>query len=94
MTVYLDANLSDSCMRTHLGILDSRGSLDSDESLRALELSEGQLDEPRPFRGRSYSIGGFDFQHDLLPLSTSLSEPEQTVDASAERNVSLLNGMF
>ena len=72
--------------------MESHESHGSDESLRALELSEGQLDEPKPFRGRSYSVGGFDFQHDLLPLSTSLSEPEHGAEATAERSVSLLNG--
>jgi hypothetical protein len=63
---------------------------DSDDSLRALELTE----EPgSPRRGRSYSISGFDFQHDLLPLSASLSEPETLHGESAEKNLGLFNGL-
>jgi hypothetical protein len=69
----------------------SRRSNDSDDSLRALELAEGPIDSSR--RGRSYSISGFDFQHDLLPLSSSLSEPEAVHGEQAEKNLGLFNGM-
>jgi hypothetical protein len=50
-----------------------RSSHDSDDSLRALELAEG----PSTIRphARSYSISGFHFESDLLPLAASLSEP-------------------
>jgi hypothetical protein len=72
----------------------SRASQESDDSLRALELSEGPLlaDSPRPVRGRSYSVSGFDFQNDLLPLSSSLSEPENAHVESREKHISLANG--
>lgn len=44
-------------------------------------------------RGRSYSISGFDFQQDLLPLTSSLSDPEAVIHAEAgEKNLGLING--
>lgn len=71
----------------------SRSSNDSDDSLRALELSDGPVDALQVTRpGRSYSISGFDFQHDLLPLSTSLSETDGAVQVGSERNIGLVNG--
>ncbi|KAJ3536666.1 hypothetical protein NM688_g6806 [Phlebia brevispora] len=67
---------------------------DSDESLRALEISEGPLlAETSRSRGRSYSISGFDFENDLLPLSASLSEPEVVHAESREKHISLVNGI-
>ena len=71
-----------------------RVSGESEDSLRALELSEGPLlaDSLRPTRGRSYSVSGFDFQNDLLPLSSSLSEPDDGRAESREKNISLANG--
>jgi hypothetical protein len=78
----------------------TRQSDDSDDSqdLRALELTEGPLDldhfpSHRTSRLRSYSIGGFDFQHDLLPLSTSLSDPDLARGMTTEKNFNLLNGI-
>lgn len=67
---------------------------DSDESLRALELSEGPLlaETPRTSRNRSYSVSGFDFQSDLLPLSASLSEPDTTRGESKDKHIGLVNG--
>lgn len=71
----------------------SHSSHDSNESLRALELMEGPIDVSRNVRpGRSYSISGFDFQADLLPLSASLSEPDRGSEAGGEKSISLLNG--
>ena len=66
---------------------------DSDESLRALEISDGPLlaETPR-LRTRSYSISGFDFENDLLPLSASLSEPDTGRAESREKHISLVNG--
>ncbi|KAG6851004.1 hypothetical protein H0H93_004491 [Arthromyces matolae] len=62
----------------------NRHSHDSDEgTLRALEISEGPVIAPRHGRGRSYSGSGFEFQHDLLPLSTSLTDPESVQDFSS-----------
>jgi hypothetical protein len=66
----------------------SRDSHDSDDSLRALEVSDG----PRLGRGRNFSISGFDFRHDLLPLTASQSEPDSYGDG--ERSISLVNGRF
>lgn len=71
----------------------SHASHASNESLRALELTEGPIDISRNVRpGRSYSISGFDFQADLLPLSASLSEPDRGSEAGGEKSISLLNG--
>ena len=72
----------------------SHHSNNSDDSLRALELAEGPNLADSSRRRRSYSISGFDFQHDLLPLSTSISEPETVRGESAEKNLSLVNGML
>ena len=71
-----------------------RASEESEDSLRALELSEGPLlaESPRPNRARSYSISGFDFQNDLLPLTASLSEPESVRIEAKEKNIGLING--
>ena len=73
---------------------DARYSEDSDESLRALEISDGPLlaETPRAGRSRSYSVSGFDFQNDLLPLSASLSEPESVAAESKEKHIGLVNG--
>lgn len=44
-------------------------------------------------RQRSYSISGFDFQRDLLPLSASLSEPDTTTFGEiGEKDITLLHG--
>ncbi|KAI0093863.1 L-methionine transporter [Irpex rosettiformis] len=74
---------------------DARYSQDSEESLRALEISDGPLlaETPRTGRGRSYSVSGFDFQSDLLPLSASLSEPESVGVESKEKHIGLVNGI-
>ncbi|KAJ8489709.1 hypothetical protein ONZ51_g2754 [Trametes cubensis] len=74
-------------------IRSSRISEDSDDSLRDLELSEGPLlaENPRPTRPRSYSVSGFDFQHELLPLSASLSEPEEIHPEAHEKRLGLVN---
>ncbi|KAI1795792.1 L-methionine transporter [Ganoderma leucocontextum] len=76
-------------------IRSTRLSEDSDDSLRDLELSEGPLlaENTRPFRGRSYSVSGFDFQRDLLPLSASVSEPEDVHLESNEKRLGLVNGI-
>jgi hypothetical protein len=87
--------------------LSSRSSNDSNDSLRALELSDGPIDATRLGLGataassssatraaRSYSFSGFDFQQDLLPLSTSLSEPERGGGEGGvgEKSIGLVNG--
>lgn len=72
----------------------SRSSHESDEdSLRALELSDGPLlAETSTSRGRSYSVSGFDFQRDLLPLSASLSEPDNSREPR-DKHIGLINGI-
>ncbi|KAG6874179.1 hypothetical protein C0995_003725 [Termitomyces sp. Mi166 len=72
----------------------SRHSHDSDEgSLQALEISEGPSVVPvRYSHGRSYSGSGFEFQHDLLPLSMSLMDPDIGQGPSGEKSVGLING--
>ncbi|KAI0636883.1 amino acid transporter [Trametes polyzona] len=76
-------------------IRSTRLSEDSDDSLRDLELSDGPLlaETTRPLRPRSYSVSGFDFQHDLLPLSASLSEPDEIHPEAHEKRLSLINGI-
>ncbi|KAG6900866.1 hypothetical protein C0993_009984 [Termitomyces sp. T159_Od127] len=74
----------------------NRQSHDSDdESLRALEISEGPSVAPVSYsRGRSYSGSGFEFQHDLLPLSMSLTDPDVGKGPNSEKSVGLINGKF
>ncbi|KAG2753221.1 L-methionine transporter [Suillus brevipes Sb2] len=75
-----------------LTLASGRASNDSSDSLRNLELSEGPMSER--VRSRSYSLTGFDFQRDLLPLSSSLSEPDTTAfGESGEKNITLLHGI-
>ncbi|KZS99222.1 L-methionine transporter [Sistotremastrum niveocremeum HHB9708] len=74
----------------------SSSSRDSADSLRALELSEGPQSGgesyPTPRRtGRSYSISGFHFDNNLIPLS--LSEPERSSDPLAPKNIGLIRGV-
>ncbi|KAH7914689.1 amino acid permease-domain-containing protein [Hygrophoropsis aurantiaca] len=74
----------------HYPLTLTRHSHESDDSLRALEVSEG----PMPTRGRerSISFSGFDFQRDLLPLSASLSEPDNTF-GDGEKSINLIQGI-
>lgn len=73
----------------------SRSSHDSDDSLRALELSDGPIKlSTMGTRARSFSMGGFNFEQDLLPLSTSLSDPGASGSgAHGESNINLVSGM-
>lgn len=73
----------------------SRHSNDSEDSLRALEFAEGPIlaESSRHGRLRSSSLSGFDFRRDLLPLSTSLSEPDVTHGETTEKNIGLFNGI-
>ncbi|KAK7467094.1 hypothetical protein VKT23_004154 [Stygiomarasmius scandens] len=89
--VSLHSPINDS--RSHSPSLSSRQSRDSNDSLRALEILETPLAEtPRHSRNRSYSISGFEFHQDLLPLSTSLAEPD-IIRESGEKSIGLLNGV-
>lgn len=75
----------------------SRHSHDSEdsESLRALEVSnEAGPSRPGAYgRSRSYSVSGFDYQHDLLPLSASVTDPGTVHGDSGEKNIGLVNGI-
>lgn len=71
--------------------LRSRSSHDSDDSLRALELLEGAAPSTM-HRGRSFSISSFSLERDLLPLTASLSEPDEVRSAGAEKSIGLIDG--
>ncbi|KAF5380933.1 hypothetical protein D9615_003981 [Tricholomella constricta] len=72
----------------------NRHSHESDEdSLRALEISDGPAVPASFGRVRSYSVSGFEFQHDLLPLSTSLTDPDAVHGGASEKSVGLINGI-
>ncbi|KZV62829.1 amino acid transporter [Peniophora sp. CONT] len=75
----------------------SRGSYDSDaDELRALELADGPASaggSRRGGRGRSFSMSGFAFENDLLPLTSSLDASEEVRTPGAEKSISLLNGV-
>jgi hypothetical protein len=86
------ASLKSSEEHHRLTLASVRASNDSSDSLRNLELSEGPMAERG--RSRSYSMTGFDFQRDLLPLSSSLSEPDTTSFGEiGEKNITLLHGI-
>ncbi|KAJ7285797.1 L-methionine transporter [Mycena rebaudengoi] len=70
------------------------GESDSDAELRALEVSDGPMEEPatRFGRGRSYSVSGFEF--DLLPLSASVADPDMVQgEGTGEKSIGLVNGI-
>ncbi|KAH9952230.1 L-methionine transporter [Amylocystis lapponica] len=94
-TLLFDALKSPRSAHSQISPRTSRSSRDSDDSLRDLELSEGPLlaDAPRAARDRSYSISGFDFQRDLLPLTASLSEPDGVHGEPHEKHIGLLSGI-
>jgi hypothetical protein len=71
--------------------LHSRSSHDSDDSLTALELHERPAS--RGHKGRSFSGSSFRFERDLLPLSASLSEPDEASrSVSGDKTIGLING--
>jgi len=63
------------------GNYSPRSSRDSDDSLRALELTEGPSgysvapNNSRTHAPRSYSVSGFKFEPDLFQLSSTLDDP-------------------
>lgn len=67
---------------------------DSTGSLRNLELTDGPMLTPTNARPRSFSFSGFDFQADLLPLSTTINEADMSFRESpgAEKSISLVHG--
>ncbi|RXW24138.1 hypothetical protein EST38_g1706 [Candolleomyces aberdarensis] len=71
-----------------------RHSEDSDDSLRALEVAAGPAGGPGTTgRGRSYSLTGFDYQRDLIPLSASVTEPAIDQQDTGEKSIGLVNGI-
>src|SRR5712691_7746112 len=71
--------------------LHSRSSHDSDDSLSALELLEGASRRGLR-RDRSLSGSSFRFESDLLPLTASLSEPDEVRSVTGEKSIGLING--
>ena len=61
------------------GNYSPRSSHDSDDSLRALELTEGPsgylANGSKPHPPRSYSVSGFQFEPDLFQLTSTLDDP-------------------
>ena len=71
--------------------LRSRSSHDSDDSLAALGLLEGEA-QTAHHQGRSLSGSSLGFERDLLPLSASLSESEDVRSANGEKTIGFMNG--
>ncbi|EAU88480.2 L-methionine transporter [Coprinopsis cinerea okayama7 len=78
--------------KQYASLSSPRHSQDSDDSLRALEISHDPI-QGQTRRGRAYSFTGFDFQHDLLPLSASVTEPGFHSTEGTEKSVGLINGI-
>ncbi|KAJ3564294.1 hypothetical protein NP233_g8392 [Leucocoprinus birnbaumii] len=78
-------------LRNHSSSSPRHSSHDSEESLRALELEEGPATTlaQGSSRTRSYSVSGFNFQDDLLPLTASVTEPV----ISRGHGLGLVNGI-
>jgi hypothetical protein len=71
----------------------SRDSQDSDESLRALELSDGPALASRSLRPRTYSFSGYAFgEPDLIPLAASDGAIEENRSVPGEKSIGLSNG--
>ncbi|KAG6370100.1 amino acid permease-domain-containing protein [Boletus reticuloceps] len=71
---------------------------DSTESLRNLELTDGPMlasTATKRGRQRSFSLSGFDFQAELLPLSETVSDADGSFRESpgAEKSISLIHGI-
>jgi hypothetical protein len=86
-----DPRLPQEFSEPELSSLRSRSSHDSDDSLTALELLEGAAPTTL-HRGRSFSGSSFGFERDLLPLTASLSEPDEVRSAIGEKSIGLING--
>lgn len=70
---------------------------DSSESLRNLELTDGPMvasTATKHTRQRSFSFSAFDFQADLLPLSTTVGEGDTSFVQSPapEKSISVIQG--
>lgn len=74
------------------GNYSPRSSHDSDDSLRALELTEGpsgyptHLDLSKTRLSRSYSVSGFQFEPDLFQLSSTLDDLDEQKSAELGEN--------
>ncbi|KAI9509624.1 L-methionine transporter [Russula earlei] len=78
--------------KVNMGCSRGESSHDSDDSLTALELSQGPA--PRTLhRGRSFSVSSFGLGGDHFPLSTSLNETDEVRNSGGEKNIGLINGV-
>ena len=82
------------------GNYSPRSSHDSDDSLRALELTEGPsgysvANNSRTRASRSYSVSGFKFEQDLFQLSTTLDDPleEGSGDLGEKKQIGFAKGV-
>ena len=83
------------------GNYSPRSSQDSDDSLRALELTEGPsgysagLDTSRARASRSYSVSGLQFEPDLFQLTTTLDDPgyEKSGELGEKKQIGFMKGV-
>ena len=83
------------------GNYSPRSSHDSDDSLRALELTEGPSgysvppNNSRTRAFRSYSVSGFKFEPDLFQLSSTLDDPveEGSGDLGEKKQIGFAKGV-
>ncbi|KAF9644196.1 L-methionine transporter [Thelephora ganbajun] len=84
------------------GRYSPRSSHDSDDSLRALELTEGPLGGySAGLHGsgthppRSYSVSGFQFESDLFQLTSTLDDPgkEESGELGGEKRIGFMKGV-
>ena len=83
------------------GNYSPRSSHDSDDSLRALELTEGPsgyssgLSDSGTRPLRSYSVSGFQFEPSLFQLTTTLDDPgeEKTGELGEKKRIGFMKGV-
>ena len=82
------------------GNYSPRSSHDSDDSLRALELTEGPsgysaTNNSRTREYRSYSVSGFKFEPDLFQLSSTLDDPleERSGELGEKKQIGFAKGV-
>ena len=83
------------------GNYSPRSSHDSDDSLRALELTEGPsgypagLSTPRTHTSRSYSVSGFEFEPDLFQLTSTLDDPgeKRSGELGEKKQIGFMKGV-
>ena len=81
------------------GNYSPRSSHDSDDSLRALELTEGPSGYSTGLKNarasRSYSVSGFRFEPDLFQLTTTLDDPgeERSGELGERKQIGFMKGV-